>query len=165
MRTAFVVFSLLLLSACKPAVPKAFAPPNAGFSAQFPAVPTEQTIKAGDIDVRMFAVEIKPVTYYACYNEYAASTNSVTPEQRLDGARDGAVSNIKGTLIAETEIMLDNYPGRDIQIASMDNQFTIRTRMYMVNNRLYQIAVVTAKDTAFTDGMTAFLDSFKLLGK
>jgi len=37
--------------------------------------------------------------------------------------------------------------------------------MFVVDNRLYQVMVVTPKEKAFSMNVGKFLDSFKLLGK
>ncbi len=83
----------------------------------------------------------------------------------LDGARDGWLAQIQGTLIEERAVSLDNFPGVEgIAEASYNGQpMKIKYRNYLVRNRCYQIIVWIPKDGTFTAEMEAFLQSFALL--
>lgn len=161
---------VLLLTACQPADWKEFSSKEGAFSVLMPGTPTEQTQKAdtqaGTIEVHMFIFEQNGAAYMVGYNDYPeAIVQQADPSKMLDGARDGMVSNTQGKLLGEQVISLDKYPGREIQIETSDGKLTMKNRVYLVNNRLYQVGVVTPKEESNSANITKFLASFKLQGK
>jgi len=113
-----------------------------------PGTPAEQTqaqdTDLGPIDVHMYTFEGGDVAYLVGYNVFpAAVIDASTPAAILDGARDGQVETVKGTLVNESEITLGTYPGRDleIQVEGSDGASSLRTRLFMVGDRLYQLVV------------------------
>jgi len=66
---------------------------------------------------------------------------------------------LRGTLKSESKCELDGHPGRDIAIAK-DGQVIVRTRIYLVKNRLVPSDVAGQRPANESE---AFLDSFRLL--
>jgi hypothetical protein len=122
---------------------------------------------AGDVVATLFILELEggSVAYLLGYNDYKAElVASSDPQVMLDGARDGAVSNVSGKLISEKKITLDGNPGRELKIeAPQDN--VVFARVYMVKQRLYQALVVMPKSKLRDGEVKKFLGSFKLLRK
>ena len=86
----------------------------------------------------------------------------------LDGACKGMARNIHGRLSSETNITLEGYPGREILIDVPDwegREMTLKARLFLVKNRLYQILWVAPKGKASVKEMDNFLQSLKLLKK
>ncbi|HEV2021196.1 MAG TPA: hypothetical protein VGQ94_01570 [Terriglobales bacterium] len=83
----------------------------------------------------------------------------------FDKARDGMISKIKGTLLAEKEISLGGYPGREVKVAatgSDDAEYIALARYYVVGDRIYVVEVVfpKASERATTEKVAKFFDSF-----
>ena len=50
------------------------------------------------------------------YADYPAQLiNSTDPQKILDGARNGAVTNVKGRLVSETSIDFHGLPAREVR--------------------------------------------------
>jgi len=62
----------------------------------------------------------------------------------------------------EVKVWLGDYPGRELRIRIPEGRQAMRTRLYFVGNRLYQVGVLSAEDGAAADEVSKFLNSFKL---
>lgn len=138
-----------------------------GFAVALPGKPEESKQRvltaSAKLEVYLFAVETKEGAYVVSYCDLPA--DEVTPgsePKRLDLARDGAVNNAKGKLVSETERKLDNYPGRELDIAADKGQ-RIRMRIVAVKNRLYQAMALGSAKFAQSKDAARFLDSLKLV--
>jgi hypothetical protein len=157
----------LLLGAAQNEVPagwKMVAPKDAGFSVAMPAAPTEMkqtvTTATGKLIVVVQAAKgPNAADFVVSYCDFpAGDLKESEVGQRLDQARDGAVSKLRGKKRSEEAIKLGAYPGREVVIEK-DGEVVAKMRIYLAKNRLYQVMVLgngTVKDTAI------FLDSFRL---
>jgi hypothetical protein len=149
-----------------------FSSTDGAFSVLMPGTPTEQTQTQdtdwGPIEVHMFTVEQGDVAYLVGYNVFpAAVIQAVSPAQLLDSARDGQVETVKGTLLSEEVITLDANPGRDleIQVEGEDGTSSLRSRLFLVGDRLYQLVVAGPKGQSTSSNTIKFLDSFELVAE
>lgn len=121
------------------------------------------------IKLYLFSGQEGNTGYFVSYCDYPPEL--ATPEkaeQMLSGARNGAVSNAQGKLASEDRINLGDYPGRELVINAVGPQelaVTIKGRLFMVKNRLYQIMVVSPRGQIGAAATDAFLQSFKILGR
>jgi len=135
------------------------------FSVSMPEGYTEKKQKvtrAGDtLEVTMVIGEgTKDTLFVVSYCDYSDADLKKGPvAKRLDYAREGAVNSSGGTLKSETKRELDGHPGRDVVIVK-DSEVVVRTRIYLVKNRLYQVMTLGKVPAKESD---AFLDSFRLL--
>jgi hypothetical protein len=137
------------------------------FSISMPPEHTEKkqkVVRAGaPLEVTMIVGESegRPDTLFVVsYCDYADAELKKGPiVKRLDYARDGAVSSSGGILKSEAKCELDGNPGRDIVIVK-DGEVIVRTRIYLVENRLYQVMTLGKVPAKVAD---AFLDSFRLI--
>jgi hypothetical protein len=141
------------------------------FSFQMPGSPKEdrQLIKTatGGVDLGTYLLDLprSEGTLGVFVNEFPEEgIKALSPEKRLDSARDGAVANVKGKLKSEKKITLQENPGRDVLI-EVDSKSIVRVRLYVVKNRLYQVLVSGPKDLATSKTAERFLESFKLTAK
>lgn len=155
---------------------KPFAPTSGGFTVLMPGVPTTdrntQTTQAGPIETQMYLVDRKQdlVAYMVAYSDLPtalieqAQQSSANLQQLLNGVRDGFTESVRGTLRDQRRIELNGHPGTEISL-DLPSQRTARNRIYLVNQRLYQIVVVTAKDKEpyLTKSIEGYLNSFKLV--
>jgi hypothetical protein len=119
----------------------------------------------GDIKITTLSGQIKEVFYAAAYADYPAeAVKNADTDKLLDGARDGAVSNVNGKLMKETKLTLGDakYPGREILVQGPDGKFWARQRMYLVGNRLYQTIVVGSETDVKSKTSDSFFKSFGL---
>lgn len=79
----------------------------------------------------------------------------------LDGAVQGAVSNVKGTLEFDNKVKFNGYPGRSIKI-SIQGGF-IYINAYLVENSMFiaQVICLTANDG--NPDIERFLNSFEII--
>jgi hypothetical protein len=84
-------------------------------------------------------------------------------QARLDAGRDQGLQDSKGNLLKETRIKLANkYPGREVLIELPGGKEVLRTRFYLVDGRIYQVAVVGTADFVNSAASNKFLDSLNI---
>jgi len=165
MRGSLVVLAgVFFLSGCGSKELKEFKSPAGGFKVLMPGNPKEQTQNTAAGQFKMYSVEERNGAYMAGFADTPIPPNEpeAKTQIRLDGARDGAVGNIKGTLVREAKIQLSGNPGREIEANLPQNKGIVRARFYIVGSRMYQIMVVGTKSFAGSSDATKFLDSFAL---
>ena len=141
-----------------------------GFSVLMPGKPIEEMQKVntqrGVIGMHIFTLKRKGIAYAASYNDYPEVIARLhNAEKMLTGARDGVISSVRGKLLSEFIISIGTYPGREVQIALGDGKYVMRTRFYLVKNRLYQVGVITPKQDIYSKNVTKYFESFKLQEK
>lgn len=139
-----------------------------GFIATFPGTPTRvvKTVNTaqGPREVQVYSVNDKQTSFSIAVSTLPKEESSnVGPAATLDGARDGAVANTQGKLLSELIIDVNGHPGRELEIAVAGGKGTIRARVLLVGNRLYQVLVVTPADESYAPKVRRFLESVKLL--
>ncbi len=147
---------------------KPFSPKDGAFTVQLPATPEEHkkpiATPQGMLDLIYYEAEVpgRDGKLLVGFTEFpAASIKAGSEDKRLDHARDGAVASTKGKLVREKSLLLDGYPGRELEI-EIEGKARVIVRMYAVKNRLYQL--VAAGNPEFVDSADAakFLTSLKL---
>jgi hypothetical protein len=131
---------------------------------------TEQT-EAGPVKTTTWGVQTagKDGAFFAVsIADYPAGMmGKAVPSKVLEGARDGAMANVGGTVEKDVGVFLDSgtpkkkYPGREFN-GSTKSGLKLAARLYLVDDRLYQMICVSPK-AAFNDAdFKQFADSFKL---
>jgi hypothetical protein len=168
---AFAII-LLGLSGCSPTSPQSFTSEEGAFSVVSPLSLQESSqsidTQLGPIEVHFFMGEDANRAFMVGYSDYPQDfVDQSDPQVMLDGAVNGAVSNVNGELVSEVKIHLsDRYPGREIVVTAMvDNnqEGTLKGRLFLVNNRLYQIMSIAPSDNLNVQEMDDFINSFELL--
>jgi hypothetical protein len=137
------------------------------FSVLFPGEPDEQVESVqtaiGVIESQFFMVTLENMAYSVNLADYPPEMIAAgDTQQMLDGARDGAVSNVNGELLDEKELTLSGYPGREFKVKVEDEGIVVRARIYLVNERLYVIQALSKERLASSEDIDKFLDSFQL---
>jgi hypothetical protein len=147
---------------------KPFSPKDGSFIILLPDTPSEakKSIKtaSGTAEVSLFEVAVKPGDgkYVVGYSEFPESSiKPGTEDKRLDHARDGALASAKGKLKREKSLLLDNSPGRELNI-EIEGKAMVVLRMYAVKNRLYEIVAAGSAEFVTSKETAKFLESFKL---
>ncbi len=148
-------------------------------SIKFPSKPTtsEQNVPSeiGDIAMNIASVEMEEGTedpnlsYSFIYNDYPDSIISSelgdeVASAVLDGALEGAASNVKGEFISKETNEINGYPGRRAKILFEEGAGIMDMQVYMVKNRTYFIQVLYLAEKAENNlAAEQFMGSFKLL--
>jgi hypothetical protein len=160
--------SLPLLVASQPTSAEwtKLTPSALGFSVLMPGTAKEHEAKvqtkAGQASVTYFLVEDKDLTFVvSCANFPKDALKAKTNEKRLDNARDGAIESADGKLQSEKAIKLGRHPGRELLIEG--SKAFVRTRIYAVENKLYQTMAVGSKKHVNGADAGRFFESFELV--
>ena len=138
-----------------------FTDPEGAYTAMFPGEPepVEQTTTLPD------GTEL-PVIFYL-YEETTGAFGTAAiayPEGTtldLEGAQDGAIAGVQGTLLESEPIELQGRTGLQF-VADVGGQGTYVSRIFADGLNLYQVvAVVQGTATADEPTIAAFLDSFQ----
>jgi hypothetical protein len=166
------LLSLLLVAACNTAAPKIeeFTSEAGDFTIQAPIALTEnsQSVETavGPVEIHTFTAEDRNAAYVVAYSDYPAEMVSQSdPDALLSGSRDGAVQNVGGTLISEDKIEMDGNPGLELVIDAQTEtgeEATVNARLFLFENRLYQVLVVVPKGEAESVDVDGFFESFKV---
>ncbi|HTP08881.1 MAG TPA: hypothetical protein VMP08_11565, partial [Anaerolineae bacterium] len=136
-----------------------------GFKVLLPAEPKVQTqlsdSAAGQLQVTMALVDMGDHAAGVSYNDIPKAA-SADPDILLRGGREGAAKNLKGTIVSDKPITLGRYPGTEFVVAAPNN-IIYTARVYVVNDRLYQILFLAPKDQMDQFDVQGFFDSFTLL--
>ena len=164
-----VAFAFLFLCGFIPAWQE-FTSEEGGFTVLMPSTPTYETSEIptaiGPVVMHTFSVSAKKWAYMVIYSDYdAESVNGVDPSTMLDGARDGVMKQIGGTVVVDRSITLGDYPGKEVEVVTPDKQFRCRARLYMVANRLYQAIAVAPGKGKLPKDAEKFLASFRLVAR
>jgi peroxiredoxin len=171
---AFIVFAL---SACVGNIdaapkPQEFRSEAGGFYVYTPASMTEEVQSvdvpnAGTIATHMFSGDRNNISYFVAYADFPEDLIAQSdPEKMLDGSVNGAVGNVNGVLVGQSKISLSGNPGREILAnAKLPNgqDATLKAHIYLVQNRLYQVLILSLKGQVSNDVMMQYLDSFTLI--
>jgi hypothetical protein len=145
---------------------------DAGFRVALPATPVEEMVPAnpdlgmGESGAILLDTNGNTVGYAAFYRDYpdlATLESSEAIATFLDDFRDDFIANgvLDGQLLQEREIMLDSYPGREMEIIGAEG--FLKTRVYLVGDRLYMLVAVSMTEEAYPETGDRFLDSFELV--
>jgi hypothetical protein len=146
---------------------KEFVSKPGGFRVLLPGVPKEHKQKmqtpAGSVVLTLFVFEPRKGegTFGVGYSELTGSVKPGTQQKRLEKARDQAVAKAHGKLRNDKYITLQGWAGREFEI-EVDGKLRVRTRMFAVKNRLYQVLAIGPSDWLRSTDATRFLDSFRL---
>ncbi len=138
-----------------------------GFTVLLPAEPKVQTqltdTAAGTVQLTMALTEMENYATGVSFNEIPSEA-SANPETLLAGGRKGAAENLKGTVVSDKPIKLGPYPGTEF-VVETSNNLIYTARVYVVDDRLYQILFLAPKDQIDQFDVHGFFDSFTLLEK
>jgi hypothetical protein len=148
---------------------KEFATKEGRFKVQMPGTPEHKKLDAesdfGKGVLHMNTVQAGKTMYGANYIDYPATIKKVPVKQLFDSSRDGAAANLDGKVVKEKDIKLGDHPGREIHIEVGGGKQLFRVRVYLVEQRMYQVVILGTTMAATSKEADKFLDSFQLTGK
>jgi hypothetical protein len=109
-----------------------------------------------------FTVEKGAFIWLVDYADLPTNTNLANPAAFFNEAREQLLSETGGTLQHQKPLTLDGHPGLEIILHVSGGE--VRVRLYLVSNRLYQLAVTRLDLLSNSQkSMEKFLDSFKII--
>jgi hypothetical protein len=144
-----------------------YRPAGVGFSLEMPG---QWTADVKDIDTAiglvkgyMASIEMEGRAYLSMYIPYPPDRVRGKPVQPiLDGARDGAVSNVHGHLRSEEQVTVGNFAGRQLVIDA-PNDLVLVHKFFMMDAILVQAVVVGHPGVEKDPSTLHFLQSLKLV--
>jgi hypothetical protein len=144
------------------------SPKDGRYQVKFPGRPkdTKQTVRSELGDLRLVTATYANAdghTWFVTYTDYPAA--AIAPgkvrQSLLDALRDG-LKGMNGKVVSEKEIESPpaKVPGREVVLDR--GKETVRARLLVKDNRLYQVAVLGLGEFATGKDATAFLDSFEV---
>lgn len=138
--------------------------PAEGFSASFPAQPAEQKqavqTDAGSFELHTYLAASDTVALYVGVCDYGDAAKGGDPDAILEGAKNGAVTQVHAHLINSKKVSLGVYPGVELEAGAEGAH--LFGRIYLVGSILYQEFVALPSDRPYPD-TSRFLDSFQII--
>lgn len=139
-----------------------------GFKIKFGGEPAKSSdnvdTEVGNIVMSSFMYEASPTeVYMVAISDYPAQyVDQSSSADLLEGGKNGALESlgINGTTSLE-EISIKGHPG--LRFDANNGTYWVSYSMYIVENRLYQIAALTEGDKLSAKAKDEFHGSFKLL--
>lgn len=78
-------------------------------------------------------------------------------------AIDQAVLNVQGELLSEKKTVLDEFPGRIVEIDFQEGYAVILMHCYLVNNIMYMLQTISETNNYPNESSSRFIASFKLI--
>lgn len=140
--------------------------PADGFSASFPATPTQQKqnvpTSAGTFELRAYLVETGQSAVFVGVCDYGNAVAGRDPDSVLQGAENGAITNVSAHLLSSSKLTLGVYHGLQFEAENTSMHFS--ARIYLVGTTLYQTLTASPLNTPYP-GVSRFLDSFQLIAR
>jgi hypothetical protein len=138
-------------------------------SVSVPSKPLERTNKlktaGGELEVHMFMIDQKDRAFIVSYTDYPAGSVDPDEKKTLAGVVDGNARAIKGRVASNEPITIGkkDYPGRAISIEFGGAKKQIyRARVYLVDNRLYQVVALGPDEFTKSQAVEAYFKSFAI---
>lgn len=165
MWSAATLCVVIAAAGCGQAEFKEFTPAGEGFKVMMPGTPKNETQNAGNITFKNYTAAARNGAYLVSVANMPINKNESDAQiqQRLDGAVQGMVGNVKAQLIEAKPIKLqDKYPGREVTATLPDKKASIHAKIYLVGTKLYQTMAIGTKDWVAGPDTAKFLNSFVL---
>jgi hypothetical protein len=168
-----IMFAACVLVACSRGDSewKALAVLEAGFSILMRDQPQymRQTLDtpAGKMEAHLYASD-RPDAYFAVgYSDYPlALVLGGSPQELFADVRDTWVRRLEGRLVSSDDrIRIGNYPGYAFSVVGKAKgaDAILDARLYLVDQRLYQIVAISRRNEVAQGIVNRYLDSFKLI--
>ncbi len=135
-----------------------------GFSISAPSAPvmSKQDVptEKGSFELRSYLVEVGSSALYVGVVDYGSAVSGRDPADVLEGAKSGAINNVKATVSKESKVTLGIYPG--LSFESENDTMHFSARIYLVGSVLYQVLTASPKSEPYA-GTERYLNSFQLI--
>lgn len=139
-----------------------FAPQGAGFAIMLPAQPKEEIDRKESFTTHLYTVAAGRAIYMVAYGDYAASVR-LDPQKELEANRDNFNKGLNAHLIQSQNMTMDGRQG--LEFTSETAQVNLKSRVFLIGNRVFQLATLVYKGSDETTNVDKFLDSFAFTTK
>ena len=157
------------VAGCNQAMPPqgewiSFTSDDGRVSAKFPKAPTKTTQTApsaiGSLTITMNIVESRTYSFMVSHLTYPVDPSDYDATAGLEGAVEGAATNVGGKILTQTDIEQSGFAGKEVLIHGKDDIFA-KVRMYIDPNgpTLFQGLAVGSKEMVNGPDATFFLES------
>ncbi len=106
------------------------------------------------------------VVSYCDYPEYTIHSDSTSLLTDLfNNTITSAKKSVIGELRYEEDINYKDFPGKLFRIDYREGTATLKSKVFIVNNRFYNIQIATTRGKSLNAAADRFLDSFRLLSE
>jgi hypothetical protein len=147
-----------------------YATSDGACSAEFPAQPEHETKPTNEVETRQIKLYLDEpdIDFRLSFSDIAADAPPVTDEERLDAIRDAVREGLsavsgpkeKNQLVREQKISENGILGRELEFA-VGQALTLRTKVFILNKRIYRIIAVTPRNQKYEEATKRFLGSFR----
>ena len=144
---------------------KEFRPRGEGFRVLMPGVPKKKVLEVAGAPTRQYMLDRGTEAYLVSVAELPIpeGEDARATQQRLSGARDQMVKNLKGTLLDERAVKLGGrHPGRHVEVELPDGKNVLVGRFYIAGTSMYQVIAVGSRRFVRSPETTRYLGSFAL---
>jgi hypothetical protein len=146
------------------------------FKISFPIKPIEdiQTVKTeiGDLRVKNYTYDVPSfepdpnIMYSVAETDYPDSLiNSYKTElldQFFEESIKSILNSVQGRLLVESNMSIDDFPGREIKIDFHNGLAIIKVRMFLVKNKMIMLQTITYSKNDLNNSVDKFMNSFSL---
>lgn len=140
---------------------------DGNFKANFSGTPeiTKEDVPSdyGNIEMFMFLYE-KSITEaeMIAYSDYPSAIVEISStDQMLQDAKGGSVNSLGAVISEEKKLTFNGH--KAIQFRADNSQFYVDYLIFLVNNRLYQVAIMRDGSYATKENVDKFFNSFELV--
>jgi len=139
-----------------------FSPPNGDFVVMLPDKPQENVDVKPTFTTHLFTVSARQIVYLVGFGDYAASVR-IDPQKELEANRDNFNKGLNATLVNSSPYNIDGRLG--LEFTSTTSKANLKSRVFIIGNRVIQLATLTAKSITDQRDVEKFLDSFAFTTK
>jgi hypothetical protein len=147
------------------------------FYVMVPGIMEEKITKSktaiGELEYHTFVCQIpesensENLLYIVSYCDYPKGTiHSDSTEflkEYFEATIDEATRSIRGQLLYAADCKIDDYPGKTWRIDYNNGKATMRTKSFMVKNRLFSLQTACRRVNNLNEDGDKFFDSFRLM--
>lgn len=138
------------------------------FAANFPCqsqlMPQSLDTEVGKVTMNLFICETgNGGAFGVSIADYPPGTiTDDNRETRFAGAAQGSATNVQGVVRNMVPFTLGRYTGKDYIVDSTAMGMTVRSRIFFVGDRLYQVLAIGVLGSENSSDVVAFLNSFRI---
>lgn len=161
----FIVFTILLVTACGTLTWVTFTSPDGSFTADMPGEPEEkiETVDTavGSIDIYTYLVDLGGEAYTVNYSDFPADLVAGSdPYELLNGFKDGVAED--AVILSQEEVTYQGYPALEILLDSTSDEIGIRVLLVLKENRLFQVLVAAGIDDIQSEDHDPIFNTFTI---
>jgi hypothetical protein len=148
--------------------------PDGTFQVQMPGKTEEKSMMIAGLSAKMWVAEYRDGAFFVVRAAVPGGNKMSRSEQesRLRQGQAGAIANVKGELLIETETKLqDKYPGRRFEAkvkvpktrGGGDVDGRLKARIYFAEDKLFMVYAVGTPEWVGGPEVVKFLDSLRIL--